>query len=91
MEEPGNESEPVVVEPVDDGGGASRIAATALVAAGVVVLLLAAAAASFFLIAQVVHGNWPLAAAALVALAVLYLLAKRFMRVAANQNKDPLG
>ena len=69
----------------------ARIAATALVAFGALVLLFAAAAVVFFLIAELLQGAWLLAGSALVVLVGLYLLAKRFVRVAANQNKDPLG
>lgn len=68
----------------------ARIAATALVAFGALVLLFAAAAVVFFLIAELLQGAWLLAGSALVVLVGLYLLAKRFVRVAANQNKDPL-
>lgn len=78
-------------KPAQEEGRTSRIVATALVALGALVLLFAAAGVVFFLIAELLQGAWLLAGAALVVLVGLYLLAKRFVRVAANQNKDPLG
>lgn len=72
-------------------GRGQRIVATAAVAACAVALLFAAAAVLLFLIAELLHGAWMLAGSAAVVLVGLYLLAKRFMRVAANQNKNPLG
>ena len=74
----------------EEGRGA-RIAGTAIVAVGVVVLIFAAAAAAFFLLAELLQGEWFLAGSALVVLAGLVWLANRRGRVAANQNKDPLG
>lgn len=72
-------------------GRAARIGATALVAAGTVALLFAAAAVLLVLMGELLRGDWMLAGSAVVVLAGLYLLAKRFVKVAANQNKDPLG
>ena len=48
-------------------------------------------AAAFFLLAELLQGEWLLAGSALVVLAGLVWLANRLVRVAANQNKDPLG
>ena len=79
-----------VQEQQEDGRGV-RIAGTAIVAVGVVVLIFAAAAAAFFLLAELLQGEWLLAGSALVVLAGLEWLANRLGRVAANQNKDPLG
>ena len=78
-------------EPLERKGRAARIAATALVAAGALVLLFAAAAVLLVLIGELLRGDWMLAGSAVVVLVGLYLLAKRFVKVAANQNKDPLG
>ena len=72
-------------------GRAARIGATALVAAGALALLFAAAAVLLVLIGELLRGDWMLAGSAVVVLVGLYLLAKRFMKVAANQNKHPLG
>ena len=79
-----------VQEQQAEGRGA-RIAGTAIVAVGVVALIFAAAAAAFFLLAELLQGEWLLAGSALVVLAGLVWLANRLVRVAANQNKDPLG
>ena len=79
------------LEPVSVEGRGARLAVTAAVAASAVALLFAASAVLFFLIAELLQGEWLLSGSALVALAGLYLLAKRFMRVAANQNRNPLG
>lgn len=79
------------VEDTQEEGRGTRIAVTAGVALAAVALLFAASAALFFLIAELLQGEWMLAGSALVVLAGLYALAKRFMRVAANQNKNPLG
>lgn len=79
------------VEDMQEQGRGARIAVTAAVAVTAVVLLFAASAVLFFLIAELLQGEWLLAGSALVVLAALYALAKRFMRVAANQNKNPLG
>lgn len=79
------------VEEAREEGRATRIAVTAAVAVASVVLLFAASAALLFLIAELLRGEWLLAGSALVVLAGLYALAKRFIRVAANQNKNPLG
>ena len=76
---------------VQENGRGARIAGTAIVAVGVVALIFAAAAAAFFLLAEVLRGEWLLAVPALVVLAALIWLAGRLVRVAANQNKDPLG
>ena len=70
------------VEDTQEEGRGTRLA---------VALLFAASAALFFLIAELLQGEWMLAGSAFVVLAGLYVLAKRFMRVAANQNKNPLG
>lgn len=72
-------------------GRGTRIAVTAAIAVVALALLFAASAVLFFLIAELLQGEWLLSGSALVVLAGLYLLAKRFMRVAANQNKNPLG
>ncbi|WP_080798244.1 hypothetical protein [Arabiibacter massiliensis] len=72
-------------------GRGTRIAVTASIAVLAVALLFAASAVLFFLIAELLQGEWLLAGSALVVLAGLYALAKRFLRVAANQNKNPLG
>lgn len=74
----------------EEGRGA-RIAGTAIVAVGVVALIFAAAAAAFFLLAELLQGAWLLAGSALAVLAGLVWAANRLVRVAANQNKDPLG
>lgn len=83
------EEEPKTVEH-EEGRGA-RIAGTALVAVEVVVLIFVAAAAAFFLLAEVLQGEWLLTGSALVVLVGCVWLANRLVRVAANQNKDPLG
>lgn len=72
-------------------GRAARIGGTAVVAAGVVALLFAAAVAAFFLLAELLHGRWMTAVLSLLVLAALLWLVGRLVRVAANQNKDPLG
>lgn len=77
------------IEP-EEGRGA-RIAGTTLVAVGVVVLLFAGAIAAFFLLAGLIQGNWLLAVGALVVLVALLWFGSRLVRVAANQNKKPLG
>mgnify|MGYP003102164641 CR=1 FL=1 len=64
------------VEDTQEEGRGTRLAVTAGVAIAAVALVFAA---------------WMLAGSAFVVLAGLYVLAKRFMRVAANQNKNPLG
>lgn len=69
----------------------ARTAATVLVAVGTLVLLFAAAVAVFLLIAEVLQGEWMLAGSAVVVLAFLLWLGNRLVRVAANQNKNPLG
>ena len=66
-------------------------ARSAIGAVGVVALRFAAAAAAFFLLAELLQGDWLRAGSALVVLAGLVWLANRLVRVAANQNKDPLG
>ena len=60
-------------------------------AVGTLVLLFAAAVAVFLLIAEVLSGQWLLAGAAVAVLALLLWLGNRLVRVAANQNKNPLG
>ena len=45
----------------------------------------------FLLIAEVLQGEWMLAGSAVVVLAFLLWLGNRLVRVAANQNKNPLG
>ncbi len=79
------------VEDTQEEGRGTRLAVTAGGAIAAVALLFAASAALFFLIAELLQGEWMLAGSAFVVLAGLYVLAKRFMRVAANQNKNPLG
>lgn len=79
------------VEKAREEGRGTRVAVTAIVAVTAVALLFAAAAALFLLIAELLQSEWLLAGSALVVLVGLYLLAKRFMRVAANQNRNPLG
>lgn len=74
----------------EEGRGA-RIAGTAIVAVGMVALIFAAAAAAFFLLAELLQGEWLLTGSALVVLVGCIWLANRLVRVAANQNKDPLG
>lgn len=74
----------------EEGRGA-RIVGTAIVAVGVVLLMVGAAVVVFFLLAELLQGAWLLAGSALVVLAALLWLIGRLVRVAANQNKDPLG
>lgn len=69
----------------------ARTAATALVAVGMLVLLFVAAAVVFLLIAELLSGQWLLAGSAVVVLVFLLWLGNRLVRVAANQNKNPLG
>ena len=75
----------------EGNGDRARLAATVLVAVGTLVLLFAAAVAVFLLIAEVLSGQWLLAGAAVAVLALLLWLGNRLVRVAANQNKNPLG
>lgn len=77
--------------PEPAGDDRARLAATILVAVGTLVLLFAAAVAVFLLIAEVLSGQWLLAGAAVAVLAFLLWLGNRLVRVAANQNKNPLG
>lgn len=77
--------------PARAGDDRARLAATILVAVGTLVLLFAAAVAVFLLIAEVLQGEWMLAGSAVVVLAFLLWLGNRLVRVAANQNKNPLG
>lgn len=72
-------------------GRGARIAGTAIVAVGVVVLIFAASVAAFYLLAGLLQGNWLMGVVSLVILAALLWLMSRLMRVAANQNKKPLG
>lgn len=55
------------------------------------VLLFVAAAVVFLLIAELLSGQWLLAGSAVVVLVFLLWLGNRLVRVAANQNKNPLG
>lgn len=74
----------------EEGRGA-RLAGTAVVAVGVVALIFVAAAAAFLLLGELLQGAWLLAGSALVVLVGAVWLANRLVRVAANQNKDPMG
>lgn len=74
----------------EEGRGA-RVAGTAIVAVGVVALIFAAAASAFILLGELLQGAWLLAGSALVVLVGAVWLANRLVRVAANQNKDPMG
>ncbi len=76
---------------VQEDGRGTRLAVTALIAIGAVALLFAVAAVTLLLIGELLRGQWLLAGIAAVALVALYLLAKRFLRVAVNQNANPLG
>lgn len=62
-----------------------------MVAIGMLVLLFVAAAVVFLLIAELLSGQWLLAGSAVVVLVFLLWLGNRLVRVAANQNKNPLG
>ncbi|MBC2890597.1 hypothetical protein [Gordonibacter massiliensis (ex Traore et al. 2017)] len=74
----------------EEGRGA-RVAGTAIVAVGVVALIFVAAASAFILLGELLQGAWLLAGSALVVLVGAVWLANRLVRVAANQNKDPMG
>lgn len=69
----------------------SEIVGTAVVAVGVVVLLLCATAVVFVTFAALLRGDWIFMALGIVAFVLLYLLLSKLLRVAANQNKKPLG
>lgn len=72
-------------------GRHARIMGTAIVAVGMLVLIFTAAAAVFFLLAELLQGEWLLVAGVTLVLVGLVWAANRLVRVAANQNKDPLG
>lgn len=72
-------------------GRRARIVGTAIVAVGMLVLIFAAAAAVFFLLAELLQGEWLFVAGVALVLVGLVWVANRLVRVAANQNKDPLG
>ncbi len=72
-------------------GRRARIVGTTIVAVGMLVLIFAAAAAVFFLLAELLQGEWLLVAGVALVLVGLVWVANRLVRVAANQNKDPLG
>ena len=76
-------------EPIE--GRRARIVGTTIVAVGMLVLIFAAAAAVFFLLAELLQGEWLLVAGVALVLVGLVWVANRLVRVAANQNKDPLG
>ena len=74
-----------------ESGGRARVAGTLVVAILAVVIIVAAAAALFIALAGVLQSDWVQAALFTAALVVLLWLLGRVIRVAANQNKDPLG
>lgn len=69
----------------------ARVAGTAIVAVGVLLLIIGAAAAVFLLLAELLRGAWLPAVGILIVLVALLWLVGRLMRVAANQNRNPLG
>lgn len=75
----------------DSGDRAARVAGTAIVAVGVLLLIAGSAAAAFFLLAELLRGAWLPAVGILIVLAALLWLTGRLMRVAVNQNRNPLG
>jgi len=64
---------------------------TFVVALGVVILLLAAATVVFVTFAAVLRSDWIFVGIGVVAFVLLYVILSRVLRVAANQNKKPLG
>ncbi len=85
------EQAPQEAEDAPEEGRGTRIAGTAIVAVGSVALIFAGAAAAFFLLAELLQGQWISCIIAVVALAAVVWLLNRLIRVAANQNKDPMG
>lgn len=74
-----------------DTGGSARILGTLVVALLAVVIVVAAAAACFFALAGLLQSDWLLAALSAVAFVLLVWILGRVIRIAANQNKDPMG
>lgn len=69
----------------------ARLWGTALAAIGVLVLIGVVATLTFLAIAALMRGDWLTLVICVVAVILLLLLLGRLVRVAANQNKNPLG
>lgn len=69
----------------------ARLWGTALAAIGVLVMIGIAATLTFLAIAALMRGDWLALIVCAVAVVILLLLLGRLVRVAANQNKNPLG
>ena len=74
-----------------DTGKAARIAGTALAAVGSLVIIVLASAVLFITIAGLLRSDWLAAVIGAVVFVLLLFLLGRMLRVAANQNKDPMG
>ena len=73
-----------------DGGKAARIAGTALAAVGTLAVIVLATVVLFLTLAALLRSDWLFAAVGAVAFVLILFLLGRLIRVAANQNKDPL-
>lgn len=74
-----------------DTGRTARIAGTALAAVGSLAIIVLASAVLFITIAGLLRSDWLAAVIGAVVFVLLLFLLGRMLRVAANQNKDPMG
>ena len=73
-----------------DGGKAARIAGAALAAVGTLAVIVLATVVLFLTLAALLRSERLFAAVGAVAFVLILFLLGRLIRVAANQNKDPL-
>ncbi|WP_255467448.1 hypothetical protein [Raoultibacter phocaeensis] len=83
--------ETAVRRQVGEAPGSARILGTLVVAVLAVIIVVAAAAACFFALAGLIQSDWLLAVLSVAAFFLLVWILGRVMRIAANQNKDPMG
>ena len=79
-----------MAEDQDSRNARMRIAGTAIAAVGTLAVIVLATVVLFLTLAALLRSDWLVAVVGAAAFVLILFLLGRLIRVAANQNKDPL-